>query len=139
MPIQIGLTALDDLVASPFARLAALLEGVEPGAPPIDLSLGEPRSLIPSFLGPTLAEHLSEFGRYPPIRGIPALRQAIADWLSRRYPSLAGGINPETEVLPLNGSREGLFSAVFPALARKDSVARPVVLIPNPFYQAYAA
>jgi aspartate/methionine/tyrosine aminotransferase len=82
---------------------------------------------------------LSEFGRYPPIRGIPALRQAIADWLSRRYPTLAGRVDPETEVLPLNGSREGLFSAVFPALARKASVARPAVLIPNPFYQAYAA
>jgi aspartate/methionine/tyrosine aminotransferase len=139
MAIQAGLTSLDDLVASPFARLAALLEGIAPGAPPIDLSLGEPRALIPCFLGPTLEQHLSEFGRYPPIRGIPALRQAIAAWLSRRYPTLASDVDPETEILPLNGSREGLFSAVFPALARKASVARPAVLIPNPFYQAYAA
>src|SRR5512147_2414162 len=139
MAIQTGLTSLDDLVASPFARLAELLHGVAPGAAPIDLSLGEPRALIPSFLGPTLQQHLSEFGRYPPIRGIPALRQAIADWLGRRYPTLALRVDPETEVLPLNGSREGLFSAVFPALARKASVARPAVLIPNPFYQAYAA
>jgi aspartate/methionine/tyrosine aminotransferase len=138
MAIQAGLTSLDDLVASPFARLAALLEGIAPGAPPIDLSLGEPRALIPCFLGPTLEQHLSEFGRYPPIRGIPALRQAIAAWLSRRYP-IASDVDPETEILPLNGSREGLFSAVFPALARKASVARPAVLIPNPFYQAYAA
>ncbi len=82
---------------------------------------------------------MSEFGRYPPIRGIPALRQAIAVWLSRRYPTLAGQVDAEAEVLPLNGSREGLFSAVFPALARKASIARPAVLIPNPFYQAYAA
>ena len=68
MAIQTGLTSLDDLVASPFARLTALLDGIAPGAPPIDLSLGEPRALIPSFLGPTLERHLSEFGRYPPIR-----------------------------------------------------------------------
>jgi aspartate/methionine/tyrosine aminotransferase len=139
MAIQAGLTSLDDLVASPFARLAELLHGIAPGAPPIDLSLGEPRALIPSFLGPTLEQHLSEFGRYPPIRGIPALRQAIAVWLSRRYPTLAAQVDAEAEVLPLNGSREGLFSAVFPALARKASIARPAVLIPNPFYQAYAA
>ena len=139
MAIQAGLTSLDDLVASPFARLAELVHGIAPGAPPIDLSLGEPRALISSFLGPTLEQHLSEFGRYPPIRGIPALRQAIAVWLSRRYPTLAAQVDAEAEVLPLNGSREGLFSAVFPALARKASIARPAVLIPNPFYQAYAA
>jgi aspartate/methionine/tyrosine aminotransferase len=139
MAIQTGLTSLDDLVASPFARLTELLHGIAPGAPPIDLSLGEPRALIPSFLGPMLERHLSEFGRYPPIRGIPALRQAIVAWLGRRYPTLAGRVDAETEVLPLNGSREGLFSAIFPALARKDSVKRPAVLIPNPFYQVYAA
>jgi aspartate/methionine/tyrosine aminotransferase len=139
MPIRAGLTSLDDLVASPFARLTALLEGIEPGAPPIDLSLGEPRALIPSFLGPTLARHLGEFGRYPPIRGIPALREAIAAWLGHRYPTLAGRIDAGKHVLPLNGSREGLFSAIFPALARKDCIERPAVLIPNPFYQAYAA
>ena len=57
---------------------------------PTDLSLGEPRALIPPFLGPVLEEHLREFGRYPPIRGIPALREAIADWMGRRYPALAG-------------------------------------------------
>src|SRR6478736_6480782 len=133
------LTYLDDLVASPFARLTALLDGTDPGAPPMDLSLGEPRALIPSFLGPTLQQHLSEFGHYPPIRGVPALRQAIAAWLGRRYPALAGHIDADTQVLPLNGSREGLFSAIFPALARKESVKRPAVLIPNPFYQVYAA
>jgi aspartate/methionine/tyrosine aminotransferase len=138
MAIPAGLSQLDDLVASPFTRLSALLEGIEPGLNPIDLSLGEPRALIPSFLGATLAEHLREFGRYPPIRGIPALRQAVAAWLSRRYPPLAGRVDPETQVLPLNGSREGLFSAIFPALARKAG-ERPIVLIPNPFYQAYAA
>ncbi len=139
MAFPADLTHLDDLVASPFARLTELLHGIAPGAPPIDLSLGEPHALIPSFLGPVLERHLSEFGRYPPIRGVPALRQAIADWLGRRYPALAGQIDADTHVLPLTGSREGLFSAIFPALARKGPITRPAVLIPNPFYPAYAA
>jgi aspartate/methionine/tyrosine aminotransferase len=134
-----ALYRLDDLVRSPFARLTLLLEGLTPGAPPIDLSLGEPKALIPPFLGPTLQEHLSEFGRYPPIKGIHALRQAIVDWMGRRYPILKGRIDADAHVLPLNGSREGLFSAIFPALARKPKTERPAVLIPNPFYQAYAA
>jgi N-succinyldiaminopimelate aminotransferase len=139
MPPRAAPTRLDDLVRSPFARLTLLLEGLAPGALPIDLSLGEPKALIPSFLAPTLQEHLSEFGRYPPIKGIPALRQAIVAWMGRRYPTLAGRIDAEAHVLPLSGSREGLFSAIFPALARKPRIERPAVLIPNPFYQAYAA
>jgi len=130
---------LDALVRSPFARLNALLEGTEPGAPPINLSLGEPHANLPPFLGPVLQEHLSEFGRYPPIKGIASLRQAVADWMGRRYPALSGVIDPERHVLALNGSREGLFSAVFPALTRKPALADPAVLIPNPFYQVYAA
>jgi N-succinyldiaminopimelate aminotransferase len=138
MPPLAAPSRLDELVRSPFARLTQLLEGIAPGASPIDLSLGEPKGLIPAFLGPTLEQHLSEFGRYPPIKGIPALRQAIADWLGRRYPALDGQIDAEAHVLPLNGSREGLFSSIFPALARKP-VDRPAVLIPNPFYQAYGA
>jgi aspartate/methionine/tyrosine aminotransferase len=139
MPDNAALTSLDSLVASPFARLAELLKGIEPGAKPIDVSLGEPKGLMPPFLGPMLQDHLAEFGRYPPIRGVPSLRQAITDWMGRRYPLLAGQIDPERHVLPLNGSREGLFSAVFPAIACKPSIERPSVLIPNPFYQAYAA
>jgi aspartate/methionine/tyrosine aminotransferase len=139
MPPRAAPTQLDDLVRSPFARLTLLLEGIAPGAAPIDLSLGEPKALIPPFLGPTLQDHVGEFGRYPPIKGIPALRQAIADWMGRRYPGLEGLIDADRHVLPLNGSREGLFSAIFPAMARKPKTERPVVLIPNPFYQAYAA
>jgi N-succinyldiaminopimelate aminotransferase len=139
MPPRAASTRLDDLVRSPFARLTHLLEGIAPGASPLDLSLGEPKALVPSFLGPTLQEHLSEFGRYPPIRGIAPLREAIVGWLVRRNPGLKGQIDPDTQVLPLNGSREGLFSAIFPATARRPEIERPAVLIPNPFYQAYAA
>ena len=132
-------TNLDELVRSPFARLALLLEGLPPGAVPIDVSLGEPKGLVPAFLGPILQEHLREFGRYPPIKGIAPLREAIVAWIGRRYPILNGQIDAESHVLPLNGSREGLFSAIFPALARKPTIERPTVLIPNPFYQAYGA
>jgi N-succinyldiaminopimelate aminotransferase len=139
MPPDLAPTRLEEIVRSPFQRLATLLGGVAPVTSPIDLSLGEPKGLMPPFLGPTLQEHLPEFGRYPPIRGIPALREAIAAWIARRYPTLAGVIDPEQHILPLNGSREGLFSAIFPALARKPSVASAAVLIPNPFYQAYGA
>jgi N-succinyldiaminopimelate aminotransferase len=132
-------TELDEMVRSPFARLAQLLEGLAPAAAPIDLSLGEPKALVPAFVGPVLEQHLHAFGRYPPIKGIAALREAIAGWLGRRYPVLDGKIDAETHVLPLNGSREGLFSAIFPALARKPGVEQPAVLIPNPFYQVYGA
>ena len=139
MPPRAAPTRLDDLVRSPFARLSLLLDGIPPGAKPIDLSLGEPKALIPSFLGPTLQEYLHEFGRYPPIKGIAPLREGIVGWMGRRYPGLKGQIDPDSQVLPLNGSREGLFSAIFPAMARKPEVERPAVLIPNPFYQTYAA
>lgn len=133
------MTQFDELVRSPFARLSQLLEGIAPGASPIDMSLGEPKALMPPFLDPTLQEHLREFGRYPPIKGIPQLRQSIATWMGRRYPLLDGRIDADRHILPLNGSREGLFSAIFPALARKPKIDRPAVLIPNPFYQAYGA
>lgn len=139
MPSRAAPNPLDELVRSPFVRLAALLEGIEPGASPINLSLGEPKALLPSFVGPVLQEHLHAFGRYPPIKGIAPLREAITAWMGRRYPVLKGEIDAESHVLPLNGSREGLFSAIFPAVARKAAAERPAVLIPNPFYQAYGA
>ena len=139
MPPRFAPNRLDELVSSPFARLALLLEGLAPGNPPIDLSLGEPKAQLPEFLGPVLQEHLKEFGRYPPIKGIAPLRESIAAWMGRRYPVLKGQIDAETHLLPLNGSREGLFSAIFPACARKPAIERPLVLIPNPFYQTYGA
>jgi aspartate/methionine/tyrosine aminotransferase len=139
MPPHPGLTHLDEATASPFLRLAELLRGSEPGRTPIDLSIGQPRAALPPFLGPILEQNLAAFGRYPPIRGLPDLVAGIADWIGRRYLTLAGKIDPEAQILPLNGSREGLFSAIFPAIARKANVKRPAVLMPNPFYQAYGA
>ena len=94
---------------------------------------------MPPFVGPVLAAHLDEFGRYPVNKGIDAFRRAAAGWLGRRY-SLPRPVDPETEVLVLNGTREGLFLA---AIAAKRYVppraGKPAILIPNPFYAAYSA
>jgi aspartate/methionine/tyrosine aminotransferase len=125
-------------IQSPFPRLRALLEGCEPGAPAIDMTIGEPRHAPPSFVMDILAEHQASFGKYPPINGIPELRQSIAAWLDRRY-GIGRLADAERNVHILCGSREGLFSAVPPALDRRAQHARPAVLIPNPFYQVYIA
>jgi N-succinyldiaminopimelate aminotransferase len=137
---QATLADLQRLIHSPFARMRTLLEGIEPGMTPIDMTIGEPRHGVPDFLGAVLAERIAGYGKYPPIAGTPELADAIARWIGRRYPSLAGVIEPARHILPLTGSREGLFSVVFPAVARKlGGAGRPAVLMPNPFYQAYLA
>ena len=124
---------------SPFVRLTELIAGIEPGKPPINLSVGEPQHPVPSFVGPTLAAHVPDFGRYPANKGIEPFRRAVAEWLGRRY-NLKRPIDPEHEVLVLSGTREGLFLA---AIAARRWVAprvgKPAMLIPNPFYAAYAA
>ena len=124
---------------SPFVRLRELLDGVPPGKSAISLAVGEPQHPIPAFVGPVLAAHVAEFGRYPMNKGLDEFAQAVGKWLDRRY-ALARPVDPGSEVLVLNGTREGLFLA---ALAAKNWVTprpgRPAVLIPNPFYAAYSA
>ncbi len=124
---------------SPFVRLTELIAGIEPGKPPINLSVGEPQHPIPSFVGPELAAHLDEFGRYPANKGTEPFRRAVAAWLGRRY-KLARPVDADSEVLVLSGTREGLFLA---AIAARRFVVRragrPAMLIPNPFYAAYGA
>ena len=124
---------------SPFVRLRELLGDTQPGKPAISLAVGEPQHPIPSFVGPVIAAHLAEFGRYPMNKGIDEFGQAVAAWLGRRY-TLERPVDAASEVLVLNGTREGLFLA---ALAAKNWVTprtgQPAVLIPNPFYAAYAA
>jgi N-succinyldiaminopimelate aminotransferase len=94
---------------------------------------------VPSFVGPVLAAHLDEFGRYPMNKGLDEYCRAVATWLGRRF-DLPRPIDPEREVLVLNGSREGLFLA---ALAAEHWVngraGRPAILMPNPLYGAYEA
>src|SRR5450432_2049206 len=95
---------------SPFARLTELLAPYQPAKPLITLSLGEPQHPVPAFVGPVLARHIADFGRYPIARGIEPFRKAASNWLSNRF-ELQRPIATETELLVLNGSREGLFFA----------------------------
>src|SRR5215469_17159512 len=95
---------------SPFARTTELLAPYAPAKPLIVLSLGEPQHPVPTFVGPVLARHIADFGRYPLARGIEPFRKAAAAWLSTRF-KLPRPVDPECEILVLNGSREGLFFA----------------------------
>ncbi|SDJ19380.1 succinyldiaminopimelate transaminase [Billgrantia gudaonensis] len=126
---------LDALKPYPFEKLAALKAGVTPpeGLAPIPLTIGEPRHAPYAEALETLGAHLTEMGRYPATSGLPELRQAIAGWAARRF-SLTAGLDPETQVLPVNGTREAIFAFVQAALDR----TRPAkVAMPNPFYQIY--
>ena len=121
---------------SPFVRLRELLGDTPPGKPAISLAVGEPQHAVPSFVGPVIAAHVNEFGRYPMNKGLDEFAQAVANWLNKRF-ALERPVDPVSEVLVLNGTREGLFLA---ALAAKNYVpprsGTPAVLIPNPFYAA---
>ena len=124
---------------SPFVRLRELLGDAVPGKPAISLAVGEPQHPVPGFVGPVLAAHIDEFGRYPMNKGIEPFCRAAADWLGRRF-VLPRPVDPETEVLVLNGTREGLFLAAIVARNWASGRAgRPAILMPNPFYAAYAA
>ncbi|UGV24427.1 aminotransferase class I/II-fold pyridoxal phosphate-dependent enzyme [Rhodopseudomonas boonkerdii] len=124
---------------SPFARLTELLAPYQPGLPLITLSLGEPQHPVPDFVGPVLAKHINDFGLYPIAKGIAPFREAAAKWITKRF-NLPRAVDPETEVLVLNGSREGLFFAGI-AAARYvgPREGKPAILLPNPFYPAYGA
>ncbi len=127
---------LDRLQPYPFERLAALKEGVKPppGLNHIALSIGEPKHSTPALIRETLLSHLQGLSVYPTTRGMPALRETIAAWLTRRFALPQGALDPEHQILPLNGTREGLFAF---AQAVVDRNRDPLVLMPNPFYQIY--
>jgi N-succinyldiaminopimelate aminotransferase len=124
---------------SPFVRLRELLGDTPPGKPAISLAVGEPQHPVPSFVGPVLAANVGDFGRYPMNKGTDPFCRAAADWLARRF-SLPRRVDPATEMLVLNGSREGLFLAAIEAARwAKGRAGRPAMLLPNPFYAAYSA
>lgn len=124
-----------DLPEYAFPRLRKLLADVEPGGPVVDMTIGEPRHPMPDFLMDVLAENAGGFAKYPPNEGFPGLRIAIAEWIERRY---GVATDPEREVLPLNGTREGLFNAGLALCPEQKNGKPPIVLVPNPFYQVYA-
>jgi len=126
---------LEKLQPYPFERLRGLFAQVSPnaGLDPISLSIGEPKHPTPEFIKQTLTEHLGGLASYPATAGLPTLRAAIAAWLARRY--RLGQVDPATQVLPVNGSREALFAIAQTVVDphRNDAV----VICPNPFYQIY--
>jgi N-succinyldiaminopimelate aminotransferase len=124
------------LQAYPFERIARLHAGVTPPAQlaAIRLSIGEPTHPAPGFITEALIEHLHGLSLYPATRGKEALRGAIVDWLQRRYALPPDSLDPARHVLPVNGTREALFAV---AQCIVDRGHRPLVMIPNPFYQIY--
>ncbi len=123
-----------DLPEYAFPRLRRLLDGHAPGGPAIAMSIGEPKHAFPAFVSEIIAAHGHEFGLYPPNEGAPELLGAITGWIARRY----GVTLTPASVIALNGTREGLFNACIALCPEEKRGKRPVVLIPNPFYQCYA-
>ncbi len=122
-----------NLPAYAWPRLRALLDPVDAGGEPINLTIGEPRHDFPDFVSSVIAEHSAEFRNYPTNDGSPALLEAISDWLARRF----GVSVPLEQIMALNGTREGLYNAAM-ALLPEEKNGQPIVLVPNPFYQVYA-
>jgi N-succinyldiaminopimelate aminotransferase len=127
-----------DLPPGPFSRLATLLGDAKPGKEPISLAVGDPHGAVPAFVTRAMTESAARFGNYPAITGTEDWRQSASGWLNRRF-GLNGAIDAEKNLLPLNGTREGLFSVLFPLIPESKAGARPIVAMPNPFYQCYAA
>ena len=127
---------MSNLQPYPFERLATLFSGITPTADKheILLSIGEPRHTTPGFIAEALLEHLHGLSRYPLTRGSEELRAAICAWLTTRFQLPAGSLDPAANTLPVNGTREALFAI---AQCIVDRTARPLVAMPNPFYQIY--
>ncbi|WP_295461209.1 succinyldiaminopimelate transaminase [uncultured Thiodictyon sp.] len=128
--------ALGLLQPYPFEKLNALKAGCLPprDLQPIALYIGEPKHPTPGLITEALIAHLHTLSVYPTTRGQLALREAIARWLTGRFALPVGLVDPERHILPVNGTREGLFSL---AQAVVDQRRAPLVLMPNPFYQIY--
>ncbi|SNT05992.1 aminotransferase class I/II-fold pyridoxal phosphate-dependent enzyme [Tropicimonas sediminicola] len=124
-----------DLPEYAFPRLRKLLAESEPGGDVIDMTIGEPRHAMPDFLEDVLTQNIAGFAKYPPNEGTPELRAAIAAWIGRRY---GVTVDPDTQIMALNGTREGLFNTALALSPETKRGKAPVVLVPNPFYQVYA-
>lgn len=130
---------LDRIGDYPFDRLRGLLGDVPPrdGWNPIALSLGEPQHSPPSSIRQTVSDEAVLWGRYPPMKGTPDARAAIGAWLDRRYNLPDGMLDADAQVVPVSGTREALFLLALAAIPETKAGGKPVVLMPNPFYQVY--
>ena len=133
---------LEKLHPYPFEKLMQLKQTIGQEASVIknkahiDLSIGEPKHTTPKLILDELQKQLPKAASYPTTRGIDELRQAIAEWLVRRFKLPEGSITAEQNVLPVNGTREALFAFAQCAINSKTGDT-PVVMSPNPFYQIY--
>lgn len=126
---------LGRLAPYPFQRLAQLTHDVTPASvAPIDMAIGEPKHAAPTFVLEEIKAQLAGLSVYPATKGTPALREAIAAWLTARF-GLRRPPDPEQEILPCAGTREALFSIVQAVVDPRRGA--PVVMMPNPFYQIY--
>ena len=127
---------LQRLKPYPFEQLSALLSGIQPpaGVTPIPLSIGEPQHAPPQFVLDALSEHMGLIAKYPTTKGTDTLRFAIASWLNQRFSLTHSPIDPATQVIPVNGTREAIFAAV---QAAADRTVGGLLVMPNPFYQIY--
>jgi len=127
---------LKKLQPYPFQRINELKAGVTPPAdiPLVSLAIGEPKHPTPQIILNTMQESLSGLANYPLTKGIPELRESIANWLVRRFNLPENSLNIDTQILPVNGTREALFAF---AQAVVDRNKKAKVLMPNPFYQIY--
>lgn len=123
-----------NLPAYAFPRLRALLDVHEPGGDVMHMTIGEPKHAFPSWVSDIIAENAEGFGKYPPNDGTPELQIAIRDWIQRRY---GVGVDATAQVMPLNGTREGLYNAAMALVPETKGGGQPIVLLPNPFYQVY--
>ena len=127
---------LQRLKPYPFEQLSTLLSGIQPpaGITPIPLSIGEPQHAPPQFVLDALTEHMGLIAKYPTTKGTETLRSAIASWLNQRFSITHSPIDPDTQVIPVNGTREAIFAAVQAAANR---TVGGLLVMPNPFYQIY--
>ncbi len=127
---------IDKLQAYPFERLAALKNNLQPPTTlaHIALSIGEPKHAAATFVLDALSAHRAELSIYPTTRGIVELRQAIVQWLLRRFALPANSLDADKHVLPVSGTREALFAFAQAVVDRRQA---PIVMMPNPFYQIY--
>jgi N-succinyldiaminopimelate aminotransferase len=126
----------ENLQSYPFEKLAALLQETAPAdLSLVDLSIGEPKHATPALILDALIDHLQGAGKYPPVKGSLALRETIKNWLVRRYHLPDASLDPEQQILPVNGTREALFAIAHCVI---DSCGKDALVVTgNPFYQIY--